>query len=213
MKNRESRSLRNVNAFDIGLIALGAALNVTVGYLVNILKVPLYFDSIGTVLITALCGWGYGVIVGLSGVIILTVTLVPTVIAYAGTAIVIATMVSVMMRFGFLSSMRMTIIGGILLGLASSAASVPVTTLLYGGVSLAGSDTITTVLKAFGLSLWESVMIGSLFTDITDKICTGIICFVLLKSLPERLRSRISGSRTLKSRSKINPPSDLSDIS
>ena len=182
--------MRRLNAFDAGIIALGAALNVSIGYLVSVLKLPLYLDSIGTVLVSVLCGWLYGLMAGLSALVVLSLTTAPTVVAYAGTALVIAVMSSLLARAGFLRSTGMTVAGGILLGIAATGASVPVTTLLYGGVSLAGSDAVTTVFKTMGLPLWQSVLFGSLITDTVDKLLTALICLALLKSLPGRVLGR-----------------------
>lgn len=186
--------MRKMNAFDAGIIALGAALNVAIGYLVSLLKLPLYLDSIGTVLISVLCGWFYGVVTGLASLIILTVTVAPNVIAYAGTAVVIGILSAMLGRIGFLRKTRITIAGGILLGIAAAAASVPVTTLLYGGVSLAGSDAITALLRAYGLPIWKSVVLGSLFTDIFDKLLTAVIAMSLIRTLPPRLLGRLNGN-------------------
>ena len=187
--------MRRINAFDAGLIALGAALNVSIGYLVSILKLPLYLDSIGTILISVLCGWVYGLIAGLSALLILSLTVAPTVIAYAGTAVVIAVFSALFARAGFLKNLKVTIIGGLVIGIAATATSVPVTTLLYGGVSLAGSDAITTVFKATGMPLWESVLFGSLITDTIDKLICALICFSLVRSMPPRMLSRFSGKK------------------
>ena len=177
--------------FDAGLIALGAALNVSIGYLVGLLKLPLYLDSIGTILIAALCGWMYGIVVGIAALIILALTATPTVIAYAGTVVVVAVLSSVFSRVGFLRGTLMTVIGGILIGIAAAAASTPVTTFLYGGVSLAGADAITTFFKATGMPLWKSVLLGSLVTDPADKLITSLICLGLIKSLPPRILERM----------------------
>ncbi len=189
--------MRRINAFDAGLIALGAALNVSIGYLVSILKLPLYLDSIGTVLISVLCGWVYGLIAGLSALLILSLTVAPTVIAYAGTAVVIAVFSALFARAGFLKNLKVTIIGGLVIGIAATAASVPVTTLLYGGVSLAGSDAITTLFKAAGMPLWESVLLGSLITDTIDKLICALICFSLVRSMPPRMLSRFSRKKNI----------------
>ena len=183
-----------INAFEAGLIAFGAALNVSIGYLVSILKLPLYLDSIGTILISVLCGWKFGVVAGLSALVIFSLTAVPTVIAYAGSAIVIAIGSAALARVGFLKSVKATILGGLIIGLAATAASVPVTTFLYGGVSLAGSDAITTVFKATGMPVWKSVLFGSLITDPIDKIITSLICLTLIRSLPSHILSRLSGN-------------------
>ena len=186
--------MARINAFEAGLIAFGAALNVSTGYLVSVLKLPLYLDSIGTILISVLCGWKFGILVGLSALVIFTFTAVPTVIAYAGTVIVIAIGSAAFARMGFLKSVKATIFGGLVIGLAATAASVPVTTFLYGGVSLAGSDAITTFFKATGMPVWKSVLFGSLITDPIDKIITSLICLTLIRSLPSHILNRLSGN-------------------
>ena len=89
----------------------------------------------------------------------------------------------------------MTIIGGIAIGIAAAGISVPVTTLLYGGVSLAGSDAITTLFKASGMPLWESVLFGSLITDTVDKLISALICLALIRSMPSRMLSRFNKKR------------------
>ena len=187
-----------MNAFQAGLIAFGAALNVSIGYFVNILKLPLYLDSIGTILISVLCGWRYGIVVGLSALIIMTLTAVPTVFAYAGTVIVIAFVSTAFARVGFLKSVKITVLGGLIIGLASAMASVPVTTFLYGGVSLAGSDAITTLFKTTGMPVWKSVLFGSLVTDPIDKIVTSLICLTLVRSLPSHILDRLSSNNKSK---------------
>ena len=184
-----------INAFEAGLIAFGAALNVSIGYLVNVLKLPLYLDSTGTILISVLCGWKYGIVVGLSSLIIFTLTAVPTVIAYAGTAVVIAVLSAALARAGFLKKIKITVLGGLLIGLAATAFSVPVTTFLFGGVSLAGSDAITTFFKATGMPVWKSVLFGSLVTDPVDKVVTSLICLTLVRSLPSHVLDRLSGNK------------------
>lgn len=187
--------LTRLKEFDAGLIALGAALNVSVGYLAGLLKLPLYLDSLGTILVAALCGWTYGAMVGLSALVILALTATPTVIAYAGTALVIALLASALGRFGFLRGFKRTLLGGLLLGLAAAIVSVPVTTFLYGGVSLAGADMVTTLFRAMGMPLWKSALLGSLVTDTFDKVVTSLLCFALVKSLPPRMRDRLESRK------------------
>jgi len=184
--------VRQINAFDAGLIALGAALNVSIGYLVSLLKLPIYLDSIGTVFIAALCGWQYGAIVGIAALIVLTLTAIPTVIAYGGTALVIALLSAGLARFGFLKTLKATVLGGIVIGLASAITSAPVTTLVFGGVSIAGSDAITALFEASGFSLWKSVILGKLLIDPVDKLVTALICYSLVQSLPPRMLERLT---------------------
>ena len=73
--------------------------------------------------------------------------------------------------------------------------SAPVTTYLYGGVSLAGADALTAFFKAMGNTLIESVILGGLATDPIDKLATSLIALSLLKALPKRLYQRFPNGR------------------
>ncbi len=186
-------SLPRLKETDAGVIALGAALNVAVGYLAGLLKLPLYLDSIGTVLVAVLCGWVYGLLAGIASLVVLSLTQTPTVIAYAGTSVTVAVLSAAFARFGYMKNHVATLMWGLVIGLACAAASTPITTFLYGGVSLAGSDAVTTFFKASGMPLWKSVLLGGLVTDPADKIITSLICFTLVRSLPPRMKSRFHG--------------------
>jgi hypothetical protein len=119
------------------------------------------------------------------------------VFAYAGTVIVIAVISTVFARIGFLKNVKITILGGLIIGITSAMASVPVTTFLYGGVSLAGSDAITTLFKATGMPVWKSVLFGSLVTDPADKLVTSLICLTLVRSLPPHILERLPKNNKL----------------
>lgn len=192
---KTGRLVARMNAFGAGLIAFGAALNITVGYLVTVLKLPLYLDSIGTIIIAVLCGWQYGILVGLTALLVLMATTTPTVIAYAGTTVVISVLAYLLSKTGFLEKTVPTVLGGLAVGIGAALASTPVTVML-GGVSLTGADAITTLFKATGLPVWQSVLFGSLFTDPLDKLATSLICMLLIRSLPPALLTRITGARS-----------------
>ena len=108
-------------------------------------------DSIGTFVAAALGGWFYGAAAGILSVAIAAIAITPTAPAYAGTAIVIALCVSILVRYRFLKSFPITIVGGLIVGLFAAIVSAPVTTYLYGGVSLAGADVVTAFLKQWGI--------------------------------------------------------------
>ena len=82
----------------------------------------------------------------------------------------------------------------------AALASAPVTAFLYGGVSLAGSDAITTFFRAAGMPVWQSVLMGGLITDPLDKLATALIAMFLVRSLPASLLGRFSGAGSVVSR-------------
>lgn len=179
--------MKRWNTFQLAFLCFCSALNVGVGAIVGIVKLPIYLDSIGTIMAAALGGWIYGSVVGVLAVTIAAVVIAPTAPAYAGTAVTIALCASILVNIGFLRTIAMTAIGGLLVGVASAVASAPVTTLIFGGVSLAGADMLTILFKTMGHTLMESVILGGLATDPIDKLVTSLIALAILKTLPRKL--------------------------
>ncbi len=182
--------MKRWDTFQIVFLAFCAALNVGIGSIVGIIKLPIYLDSVGTFIAAALGGWLYGATVGILGVLASAVIITPTAPAYAGTAIVIAFCVSRFVRYRFLRSLPVTIVGSLIIGVIAAIVSAPVTTYLYGGVSLAGADAVTAFFKAMGHTLLESVILGGIATDPIDKLATGLIALTLLRTLPNRVYRR-----------------------
>jgi len=181
-----------IGAHEAGLISFGAALNVSMGYLVSLFKLPLYLDSIGTIIISVLCGGKMGIIVAISSLAVLSGTASPTLIAYSGTAVIVPLAAVLLKKFGYLKTMRDTIIGGIILGIIAATASAPVTLYLFKGVSIAGTDALTSIFRMAGLPLWKCVLISGYITDLVDKTASSVVALLILKTLPERMLKRIS---------------------
>jgi len=177
--------------FKITFVSFSIALNLAMGGIVSLLKLPFYLDTIGTFLASSLIGLWYGIASGAISAILAGLVISPAAPAYAGTQIIIAILVFYLSKFGFLKKLWITVIGGILIGVAAALVSAPVTAYLYGGVSLAGSDLVTAFFRAMGKSLLESVILGGLSTDPVDKLLTSIIAMFIVKSLPERVKIRL----------------------
>ncbi len=184
--------------FKISFIAFCAALNVGVSSLVHLLKLPIYLDSVGTILASVLIGPLEGAAAGVLALLIISLTVVPTAIAYCATAIAIAFCSSFFTRFKYLATMRASILGGVLLGVIAALLSVPVTVYVFHGASLVGADVVTAFFhRVTDRSLLESVFLGGLSTDSIDKVATSLLCFFLIKAMPVRLTSHFAGARIL----------------
>lgn len=181
-----------------------------IGAIVGIIKLPFYLDSIGTLVASVLGGFLYGSAAGILSAIISAFLIYPTAPAYVGTAVIIALSGSFLVKYGFLRLLLPTVIGGLLIGLLAAITSAPVTTYLYGGVTLAGTDAVTALFKAMGNTLLESVVFGGLATDPIDKLVTSIIAMALLKSLPKRIFHRFSNGPYFLSNKGTNDDTSIS---
>jgi hypothetical protein len=101
-----------------------------VGQLVVILKLPIYLDSIGTVLVGALLGPIAGAVTGILGTVIWAVTLNPGAMPYAIVAGVIGLMAGVFGKRGLFATTSPAAVGAVVGALFFLAMSVFVLTLV-----------------------------------------------------------------------------------
>lgn len=201
--NKEKSSLANTIKKDFTLIAIllipiSVAINIVGGQLADALKLPIYLDSIGTVLSAILAGPWVGVVVGvLSNLIngIFNSSYIP----YTIVSIAIGLVTGYLARFHWFEKHWKVFVSGIVIGLVSTVIGTPITVWVYGGVNGSGSTFITAFLEATGHSLWTSVTTAVLLSNLLDKVLAAIIAFFVVDALPIRYLSKFSlGSNYLK---------------
>jgi energy-coupling factor transport system substrate-specific component len=154
------------------------------------MSLPVYMDSVGTILAAALLTPIYALIVAVLTSLLGGLLIHPAFPFYAGTQVLIALICVFAVRQGWFDSWWKALLTGILIAVSASIASAPVTVLVFGGVTLSGATAINAVLLAAGKNLWESVLAGSLVVESMDKITTALLAWVLLSRLPKRLLPR-----------------------
>jgi energy-coupling factor transport system substrate-specific component len=167
---------------NLALVVICIVLNLGIGLIVSKLKLPIYLDSIGTVVATGLGGLWSGIACGVLSVIIGSVY-TPTLWAYAGTMVVIAIYVSLVSSFGYLGKLARTALFGIGLGIVCAIVSAPVTTYIWKGASLSGTDAVAAFFSAKGMTLLVSVILGNLATDPIDKLITSLVALAIVRRL------------------------------
>src|SRR5512135_3064899 len=81
--------MRNNNR-QVALMGMLVALNISIGGIVHIIKLPIFLDAIGTIMATLLLGLVPGIIVGVLSFVLAAVLINPTYIWFIGTQTVIA---------------------------------------------------------------------------------------------------------------------------
>jgi energy-coupling factor transport system substrate-specific component len=174
--------------FAIG-IAVGAALNAAIGFLVQLVKLPIYLDLVGSLLIALIFGPVAGIFAAILGSITVGLITTPITIAYTGTAVGVTFAGWYVKRFGYGERFLSTIlIGTLVLGPISSILSVPITTYLFSGITFTGSDYVTALLRSSGMELWTSVATGAFFFDALDKGIVSLLVYFIYQRAPEWLK-------------------------
>lgn len=173
------------------LIPIAIAVNIIGGQIVAALKLPVYIDTVGTILIAILAGPWVGALTGLLSNLINGI-FDPTFIPFALVSIATGLLVGFLSRAKMFTTLSKLVISAIILGLVAAVVSAPIAAYLFGGVTSSGSTLLTGVFLAAGQSLIQSVLTTSIITDLADKIISCLICFFIIKSMSGRYLSKFS---------------------
>lgn len=172
------------------LMALGIAINIAVGQLVLSLGLPVYLDSIGTVLVGVLVGPWAGGVTGLLASLVWTFTgLFPQAVAWAGVAFIIGALAGLFSRAGWVQVWWKAGIAGVITGFIAAFLSAPISAYVFGGVVGAGTDAIVGTFRATGLDALGANMAQGVVSDPLDKLVTFLIVWAVLLALPASIKA------------------------
>jgi energy-coupling factor transport system substrate-specific component len=182
------------------VIALCAALNFSIGTIVYLIKLPIYLDSIGTILCALLlasdrkaafvCAW----LCAILSTIISALLINPFIPWFAGTDLAIA-LVSAFLTSRAAATLRARpmqtwafagrVVGyGILTGLVAAVVSAPVVAYLFGGVTGSGSAFIVALFLKSGQQVLSAALFSGLTAEPVDKTLQVLFAALLYRATP-----------------------------
>jgi energy-coupling factor transport system substrate-specific component len=182
-------------------IALCAALNFAIGVIVYYIKLPIFLDSIGTILCALLifpnrlaaivCAF----IAGFIGVM-LTMPLNPFLPWFTGTVLAIA-LVSALLTANATETFRArplpvpafvgkVVMYGVITGIVAAIVSAPVVVYLFGGVTGSGSAFVVAFFLKTGERLLNSALFAGLTTEPVDKTLQVLLAALLYRATPQQ---------------------------
>lgn len=177
---------RQLASQTLALIVISIAINMIGGQLISLLKLPIFLDSIGTLMSAVLLGPFIGMLTGLLTNLLWGLLTDPIAAAFAPVAMVIGLAAGWLARLGWFRTLPKVIVSGIIITLAVTVVAVPLRTALFGGVTGSGADLFVAWMHSMGQDLLESVAITVLGANLVDKILTAIVVWILLRQLPLR---------------------------
>lgn len=177
---------KSLNKMAFFLVPLGIAVNFIGGQIVVLLKLPIYLDSIGTMVVGALCGPVYSIIVALTTGLLMGITS-PTSLFYLGNYLAVGLFSGLFAKWGYFTKLWKAIVYGIIIGVICGVCGSIVTVAAFGGYSASPTGIITGMIhKSFGIGIPLANMISETFSDVIDKIPSAIATFLIAKSVPNR---------------------------
>jgi energy-coupling factor transport system substrate-specific component len=181
---------KDFTTLTLALMAVAIVLNIVLGQVVSLLKLPIFLDSIGTVLVALLAGpWAAG-LTGLLTNLIWGLISDPVAAAFAPVAMIIGIVAGLCAKAGLFKKWWQAIISGVIITLALSVIAIPIRVYMFGGVTGSGADFIVAYLLATGKDLFSAVFITVITDNLIDKVATALLAWAIVKGLPKRFTAR-----------------------
>jgi energy-coupling factor transport system substrate-specific component len=181
---------KDFNTMTWVLIPVAIAINVVIGEIVVLLKLPVYLDSIGTVLVGVICGPWAGALTGILSNTIWGLAIDPNALPWFPVAMFIGFVAGWCAIGGLFKSWWKVVITGFFIALTAATASTPIAVYLYGGITASGSSFITAFLLQSGKDLITAVLSTNFLVEPVDKIATALLAFAIIEGLSTRYLAR-----------------------
>ena len=181
---------KDFNTMTWVLIPVAIAINIAIGQIVVLLKLPVYLDSIGTVLVGAICGPWAGALTGTLSNTIWGIAIDPNALPWWPVALFIGYMAGRMANWGFFKSWWKVVVTGFVVAITAAIISTPIAVYLYGGITASGSSFITAYLLQTGQGVFQAVFSTSFLVEPVDKITTSMLAFAIVQGLSTRFLAR-----------------------
>jgi energy-coupling factor transport system substrate-specific component len=174
----------------LALIPLCIALNVVLGGLVHVLKIPIYYDAVGTIIAALMVGFLGGSLVGILSFALMSVLVSPVYIYFCLTQVAIAGYTHLVATYlgGFRTIVR-AVASGIGLGVVAGIVSAPVIVYVFGGATGSGRDLLTALIAASGQQILKAVALSGLTSEPIDKTIQVLTAVGLIRGIPAYLRA------------------------
>ena len=181
---REENSIISVRKMCV--VALAIVLNVIGGQIALFFHLPIYLDSMGTIMIAMLYGPVYGMLPPLLYGLVMGFTLDIYSLYFMPVGLMLGLMTGLVSKYFSLKKWRM-IPGAMMITVPGTIVSSIITAVLFGGITSSGSTVIVQVLNKAGLGLTASVFIVQILTDYVDRLLSLVVVSYLLRVIPSDL--------------------------
>lgn len=182
--------MKKISTLNISIIGFGIALNIVGAFIALNLRLPIYLDSIGTIMVSFILGPIYGVITGLLGSIVSGITFDIYSLYFAPVQIFTGLLGGLMYKNGFMKGVKMPL-GVLAVSIFSSFTGAVIAAYLFGGITSSGSTYIVQFLSGIGVNKVVSVFIVQFITDYADKFVAVSLAMSVIVGIPGALKQRL----------------------
>lgn len=171
-----------ISVHKITLIAFAIVINIVGSYIALGLHLPIYLDSMGTIMTAILLGPFYGLFSGALSALITGMTSDIYALYYMPVGIVLGVMTGFVFQK---NKSNKLFVKSFCISVPASLISACITANLFGGITSSGSTMLVQLLAKTPLGLMLSCLIVQFFTDYFDRLLSLWLVFSVIKKLPD----------------------------
>lgn len=173
------------------LIPIAVGINLIGGTLCSALKLPLFLDMIGTIVIACLSGPWVAALCGLLTNIFLALVANPVYLPYSIVSILCGLVTGYMVKAGLFKKVWGAVLIWQACTFTNTISASLITIFVYGGATgVTGSSILTASLIAATKDIVTSVFSSSMLENLIDKGIAFMIAFVIVQKIPKRFLSQ-----------------------
>lgn len=165
-------------------IPVGITVNILGTLLNSVLKLPLFLDSIGTIMAAVILGPWLGALTGLLSNLIVGVFYNSVTIPFGLINAVIGLVAGIVsIKYGFETPLPPLIVS-LILTVICPAMAAPIAVYLFGGVTGSNIDALYAILLKSGHQIFSSAFLVRIPTNLADKIISTSLVMLIIRALP-----------------------------
>lgn len=177
-----------ISVHKITLIALAVVINIVGSYIALGLHLPIYLDSMGTIMTAILLGPFYGLFPGVLSALVTGMTSDIYALYYMPVGIVLGIVTGFVFQK---NKSNKLFVKSFCISVPASLISACITANLFGGITSSGSTMLVQLLAKTPLGLTLSCLIVQFFTDYFDRLLSLWLVFSVIKKLPDSLTNKL----------------------
>ena len=177
-----------ISVHKITLLALAIVINIVGSYIALGLHLPIYLDSMGTIMTAILLGPFYGLFPGVLSALITGMTSDIYALYYMPVGIALGIVTGLVFQK---NKSNKLFVKTFCISVPASLISACITAAVFGGITSSGSTMLVQLLAKTPLGLTLSCLIVQVFTDYFDRLLSLWLVFSVIKKLPDSLTNKL----------------------
>ena len=173
------------------LIPIAVGINLIGGTLCSMLKLPLFLDTIGTLVVACLSGPWVAALTGLLTNVFLAIVANPVNFPYAIVSVLVGLTAGYMARAGFFNKKSGIVAVWLAVTLVNAVSAALITSFVFGGATgINGTSVVTAALVVALQDVLLSVFSSAILENLLDKGISVLIAYTTWRKIPRRLVSQ-----------------------